>query len=246
MKASSVITSVLCAAAVVGLGIWLAVGHQARLRVGDEHKALLQQVDQMAGLVAENQRLRNLVAQASRSQSLSDDQLRELLRLRGEAGILRRQANELETLRNENRQAHAALENGLKAQNSGATGTAATADYWPRNSWAFTGYASPDAALQTFFWAGNNGDLKTVLSATTGEIQEEVKRDLEGKSENEASAKAIAEFASLKSIRVLDREVQADDTVVLTASFEDAKRTETGKLLMKKVGNEWKLSGHPD
>src|ERR1039458_9475304 len=89
MKANSVIISVICATAAVGLAIWLAVGHQARLRLGDEHKALEQQLDQMAGLVAENERLAKLVAHASRPQSLTDDQSRELLRLRGEAGVLR-------------------------------------------------------------------------------------------------------------------------------------------------------------
>jgi hypothetical protein len=39
--------------------------------------------------------------------------------------------------------------------------------------------------------------------------------------------------------------VQADDTVVLTAAFEDGTDTHTSKLLMKKVGNDWKISGPP-
>jgi hypothetical protein len=103
MKAKSVILSVLCATALVGLAIWLIVEHQIRLRLGEENKSLRQQSDQMAGLVAENERLSNLVAQANRSQSLPNDQLKELLRLRGELGVLRqRESKELETLRNEN------------------------------------------------------------------------------------------------------------------------------------------------
>ena len=243
MKASSVITSVLCAAAVVGLGIWLAVGHQARLRLGDEHQALLQQLDKMTGLVAENERLSNLIAQASPSQSLPDDQSRELLRLRGEAGVLRRQAKELETLREENRQAHAALESGLKTQSAGSAGGLATADYWPRDSWAFAGYASPDAALKTSVWAANNGDLKALRASITGDLQKMMEKDFEGKSENEATARAMDEVAKLKSIRVLNRDVQADDTVVLTAAFDDGADAHTSKLLMKKIGNDWKISG---
>ena len=245
MKANSMITSLLCATAAFGLAIWLAVGHQARLRLGDEHKALEQQLDQMAGLVAENERLAKLVAHASRPQSLTDDQSRELLRLRGEAGVLRRQTKELETLREENRQARAALESGLKTQSAGATGAAATADYWPRDSWAFAGYASPDAALQTSVWAANNGDLKALLASTTGDLQKMMEKDFEGKSESEATLRAMDEVARLKSIRVVNREVQADDTVVLTAAFEDGTDTHTSKLLMKKVGNDWKISGPP-
>ena len=64
----------------------------------------------MASLIAENEQLSNRVAQVNPPQSLPDDQLRELLRLRGEVGVLRQQAKELEAVRTENRQARAALE----------------------------------------------------------------------------------------------------------------------------------------
>ena len=157
MKANSVILSVLGAGAVVGVTICLAVEHQARLRLGEENKALRQQVDQMAGLVADNERLSKLVAQASRSQSrpdeglkaqsLSDEQSLELLRLRGEAGALREQSKELETLREENRQVRAALEGSHKTQNAGQAATAdkgaasnesqlqiLRAEYWTQNA----------------------------------------------------------------------------------------------------------------
>ena len=137
MRVNSVITTIVSAASVIGLAAWLAVEHQARLRAGEEYKALEEQADQMAGVIADNERMSNLVAQANRPQSLPDDQSLELLRLRGEAGLLRRQTKELETVRNEN----------LQARGSGG---ATTAGYWPRGSWAFAGYASPDAALQTF------------------------------------------------------------------------------------------------
>ena len=120
MKANSVITSVLCVAAVVGLAIWFAVEHRARLRAGEEHKALEQQLKQMAGLTAENGQLSNLVARAERPQSLPDDQSRELLRLRGEVGVLRGQSKELEAVRNENCQARSALESSLKPQSATA------------------------------------------------------------------------------------------------------------------------------
>ena len=246
MRAGRVVLSVLGAAALSGVAIWLAAGHQARLRLGEENRALRRQLDQMDGLIADNERLSNLVAQASGSQSLTDDQLRELLRLRGEAGVLREQRQELETLREENRRVRAALESRLKAQSAGAAGTAATADYWPRDSWAFAGYASPEAALQTFFWAVSTGELETALSGTTGEIQEMGEKEKEGKSEGEASAKAIADFATYKSVDVLDREVQADDAVVLNIAVVDKKRTITAKVLMKKIDNDWKFSGAAD
>jgi hypothetical protein len=242
-SANSMMTSVLGVAAVVGLAIWLAVEDQARLRLGEEHKALEQQRGEMAGLVARNEELSNLVARANRPPSLPADQARELLRLRGEAGVLRQQSKELESVHNENREAHAALESGLKSQSGGAAGTAATADYWPRDSWAFTGYASPDAALQTSLWAANTGDLKALLASATDEARKMMEREFAGKPEAEASIRAMDEVISLKSVRVLNREAQADDTVVLTTAFEGQTANRTEKLVMKKIGNDWKLSG---
>ena len=184
----------------------------------------------MTGLMAENERMSNLVAQANSPQSLPDDQSLELLRLRGEAGLLRRQTRELEAVRNEN----------LQARGGGA---APTAGYWPRGAWAFAGYASPDAALQTYLWSANNGDLKALRASATGEVRKQMDEELGGKSETEVSNMARDHIASLKSVRVLNREVQADDAVVLTAVFEERTNTQTVKLLMKKVGNDWKFSG---
>jgi len=99
MRLNSFITSIVSVSAVAGLAAWLAFEHQARLGLGEEHEALAQQADQMAGIIAENERMSNLVAQANSPQSLPDDQSLELLRLRGEAGLLRRQTRELEAVR---------------------------------------------------------------------------------------------------------------------------------------------------
>jgi hypothetical protein len=125
MKAKSVILSILSMTAAIGVMIWLAVGHRARLRLGEENTALRQRLDQMAGLVAENDRLSNLLAQASSPQSLPNEpaqaqplpseRLKELLRLRGEVGVLRQQSKELAVLREDTR---AARESSLKTQNA--------------------------------------------------------------------------------------------------------------------------------
>ena len=119
---------------------------------------------------------------------------------------------------------------------------AATADYWPRDSWALAGYASPDAALQTFVWAASRGDLKTLLGSVTGEARKRMEKDLEGKSEGEASLKAMEDAINLKSVRVYNRNVQSDDTVIVHAGYENGRLTYAEKLFMKKIGNEWKIS----
>ena len=215
------------------MGICLAVEYQACLRVEREHKALAQQVEQMSQLLAQKRESTDL---PGRTRPAPDPQSLELLRLRGQVGVLHDQCKQIENSRSENRAAHAVLENK-------GTNSVATADYWPRDSWSFTGYGSPDAALQSSLWAANNGDLKAMLASTTGDLRKMVEADLAGKSPEEASIKAMDEVINFKSVRVLNRDTQTDDTAVLTVAIEDRSETQTVKMLMKKVGNEWKISG---
>ena len=244
MKPGSLFPTVVLLSTAAVLAVWLAVEHQRRLRLGDEHGALEQRVSQMAALRESNVRMSDLVARATSARSAPDDEFGELLRLRGEVGVLRQQTAELETVRSENRQAHAALE-GTRTRSARAPDSGATADYWPRDSWEFRGYATADAALQTTLWAADNGDLKTLAAATTGDVQKILESEVGGKSEGEAAARAMDHVVGVKSIRLLSREVQSDDTVLFTAEIENRTDTQTGKLLMKRVGNEWKLSGLP-
>jgi RNA polymerase sigma factor (sigma-70 family) len=98
--------SVVGAVVVGGVVTPFVIQHRL-VKQQEENQALRQQVDQMAKLEVENDRLSNLVARAHGASSPGDDQLRELLRLRGEVGMLRSQTNQLEGLRNENRRLRA-------------------------------------------------------------------------------------------------------------------------------------------
>jgi RNA polymerase sigma factor (sigma-70 family) len=84
-------------AAAVGTGIYEA--HQASTLRGQNQTLQQQQATltgQIAQLKSDNEGLSNRVAQAGRSPSLSSERLRELLKLRGEVGVLRRQQRELD------------------------------------------------------------------------------------------------------------------------------------------------------
>jgi RNA polymerase sigma factor (sigma-70 family) len=86
-------TLITTAIVVTGLTTSLVIQHQAHNRVLTENQSLRQQIAQ---LQADNEGFFNRVAQADRSPSLSSERLRELLKLRGEVGVLRRQQRELE------------------------------------------------------------------------------------------------------------------------------------------------------
>jgi len=73
----------------------LVIQHQAQASLRKKDEVLQQESDQLAQLTADNQRLSNLLARANRTPTISNDQLNELLNLRGEIGRLRQQAREL-------------------------------------------------------------------------------------------------------------------------------------------------------
>jgi RNA polymerase sigma factor (sigma-70 family) len=90
------ISTVLVASAATAL----VLQHQAQEKLRGENEALQQQIVQ---LQTDNASLSNQLANAGGSSKLTDDQFNELLKLRGEVGVLKRQTNELGELENENR-----------------------------------------------------------------------------------------------------------------------------------------------
>jgi hypothetical protein len=79
--------------------IWLQLQTQKNLRA--ENESLQQQIAQ---LKMDEENLSNRLADANDSKKLSDEQLNELLKLRGEVGVLRNQITEFGKVREENRQ----------------------------------------------------------------------------------------------------------------------------------------------
>ncbi len=84
---------VIGSVAIASVATPLVMQHQARVTLREENQSLRRRVAQLAQLSAENERLSNQVARANNS-LLSNDQLSELMRLRGEVGALRRQLAE--------------------------------------------------------------------------------------------------------------------------------------------------------
>ena len=94
---------------IAGAATPLAIQTQSQARLREENQTLRQQISQLAQAAVENERLSNLLVQAKSTDSLSQEQKSELLRLRGEVGRLRQEGKGLETLQAENRQLRARL-----------------------------------------------------------------------------------------------------------------------------------------
>ncbi len=230
-------------AAVAALALWLAAEYRMlRARTAD-HQLLEQQLHQMTDLIARNEQLSNQLAAGTFPERLPPDQFLELLRLRGEVGALKQNQTDFDQARKENQQSHTVLARYL--QSLAETNTLATADYWPRGSWTNAGYATPDSALQTIFWAGYNGDLTNVFASMTddGEMRTNLESEYQGKSAAEISVRLTDETYNLASTQILDREVQDNNTVVLTVELEEHDNFEAVPMVMKNVNGQWKLAG---
>src|SRR2546426_184034 len=77
-------------------GVPWVLQHQAQIRFRARQDALAQQVGRLSLLVADNERLAGLVAKVA--PPLTEEQLRELMRLRNEKRLLAEQTNRLARL----------------------------------------------------------------------------------------------------------------------------------------------------
>src|ERR1043166_7130756 len=151
-----------------------------------------------------------------KDQNVLDSERSELLRLRSEVGQLRGASQEaiklrtdLQRLRTENQQ--------LRSTAAAAGPSApASSDQFPKESWSFAGYATPDAALVSAIWAMKEGNPKTYLESLSPEEQARMGKVWENKSESEIAAKHQSDVSSITGMRVLDRKSISPDEVQMT------------------------------
>ncbi|HUA66583.1 MAG TPA: sigma-70 family RNA polymerase sigma factor [Alphaproteobacteria bacterium] len=110
---------------------------------------------QMAQLQTDNENYSNRLADAGGAQKLSDDQFNELLRLRGEVGMLRQQTSQLAKLQDENQRLEEAATQ-LQASNDRMKFASSLADF-KANETKFVN-AMKQVCLADRIWAGDNND----------------------------------------------------------------------------------------
>jgi hypothetical protein len=121
----------------------------------------------------------------------------------------------------------------------GCTKKQVTNDY-PKASWIFAGYGSPDSALESWTWALSKGDKAVMLQSLTPEAQKESQKTLAGISDDPNVAQAQL-GASPPGYRIQRREIVSDDEVVLHVTTTGSNQVQ--KYDLKKIGTEWKLVG---
>ena len=208
-------------------------------------------------LAVDNEQLR-LKLESLEMEGTSSDNLVEIARTQSEK--LRTQTSELMNLRNEVTQLrdgarnidrftseHERLKAELASLKSGAgdaqpAATNATRiEHFPRESWSFAGYASPEAALVSAIWSMKEGNPKSYLDSLAPSEQERMAQVWQNKTEGEVAEKHKSDVASISGIRVLESQSVGAGEVVMNVLLEGVERVE--KIRMNQVGQDWKFGG---
>jgi RNA polymerase sigma factor (sigma-70 family) len=153
----------------------------------------------------------------------------ELLRLRSEVARLRQQVQELDAAQRNNSQQ--ATDSKPKTIDSGL----------PRESWAFTGYQSPESAVQSAAWAAREGDAKVILESITPAFREWITTN--ASAQNDLATEGLYGFSTeTKSYRVVNTQTNSETKQVLFIWYDDYYDKGHGvSLPLKKIDGQWKI-----
>lgn len=231
-------TSIVCAILIL-VSSALVLQYRVIAKAHAENRALHKQIEQLAELVKRNQRPTSEVAPEIKSQEIPKEQFLELLRLRGEVGVLRRQKVDSQQLQfenqrllDENRQLKAVRNQPVEPDFQFAERGIKKA------SWTFVGRSEPDATIQSFLWATVQGDISRTLECFTPEAQLALQKKSAGTSEAEIARQLREAFAKVKSFYVLENRMISNDEVILSVALEGASDP---KVTLKRIGTEWKI-----
>jgi cell division protein FtsB len=156
----------------------------------------------------------------------------ELLQLRNQAAQVIQLRAQVARLREENQQLHAAPH--------GADAAAVV----PRESWAFAGYATPEAALQSLFFAMSQRDQKAFVEALSPEEAARHAEKFQDKTPEQIAerwSRQTDKIAQITGYRILERDELPPDEMVLVV-YAGAGQGLLA-MQMKKAGEQWKFAG---
>ena len=210
-------------------------GASSRLRA--ENESLAGAKLEAEQLAAENQDLPKLRAAAPAPEDRSGN--RELLRLRNEVRQLREQQQEAEKLRAANQRIAEEIKSGKYTPRRLADMEGAV----PREKWTHAGFATPEAAIQSFFTAVASGQPEQVLNCMSPRSMERMKKQMNEDPERfrDEFAKAMEMFGKVSGFRIVETRSKDGALDRLEAMVQVAADGETMPLPLRRVGNEWRF-----
>ena len=108
------------------------------------------------------------------------------------------------------------------------------------STWTYSGYASPEAALQTFFCALRDGNLPSVLASLAPDSAESINLINNRTGQIEPTVvQGMRGLAQIQGYRVAGTTNVGDDKVTL--NVQAAVGGAALELQLRRVGHEWKV-----
>ena len=221
--------------------ICLAIQRHSHARLSEQSEKMSQQSGELTQMSAENERLSNLISCVKSSQTLSKEQLTELLGLRNEVGQLRQSGIVKAQLQETNAQLRAVEANAEKQLAEAQSAP----NYWPKDQLAYAGYSDPESSMKSLLAAMNSGDVNSWRQSCTPEAVAQLESEWQkhglSEAQQKAEMKAMADMlmSSASGFHILDQKMTSPDEAIINLSF-DGEGT-TRKFVLRKVGNEWKF-----
>jgi hypothetical protein len=163
----------------------------------------------------------------------------ELLKLRGEITMLRNQ-----TKKSARAQTSIQRPQVSNAESSTPTAQNQTTDY-PKANWSFAGYATPEAALQSWTWAYSKGDQKIMLECLSPQEQPKYESEFSKTTQSQFTDECEKASSIFKGYQIVNRQTRSDSEIDLAVviTTTDGQTMPEQKYKMIKIGNDWKMAG---
>ncbi len=174
----------------------------------------------------------------------------EVSRLRGEVTTLRTGAKELEKLRTENvtlRQQNQTLQTAATATGSGTMGAARAAlptgvgAEFPKESWQFAGYETPEAALVSAIWSMQQGNPQAYFDSLSPAEQQRMAERWQGLTPEQIAAKHQGDVARISGLKIVGMQEVGLGQRLLQVGIGGTDRVDTARLIL--VNDQWKFDG---
>ena len=210
---------------------------EAHRRLHDQEDSSQRLLARLNQLEIDNLRLSNTVAQANTP--LADVQLAELAQLQDEVRALRKRTNDLQRLQAEIRQ----LRTKLTSMSSNTPPDVPAADIYPRDNWAFAGYDTPEAALQSSIWAISQGDQDAYLAGLSPALRGEMEGQLADGSFGDTGP---GELSDVTGYRIVDRRSVSDTQKTLSIHTDGHDDEPPVILKFVKTPEGWRIVSQGD
>lgn len=225
---------------VVALAIGAFVGMRRINALQARRAALEVQKAEVARLNAENVHLGKVLKENEEVKRLQEES-RDLHKLRNEVRQLRERVGELPRLREENQKLKDSLSAASNGSSARSRGSVASLVF---SQLANVGQATPEATVQSMFWAMREADREALMRFSLPKALEQ-----QGFLGTQETLERMAEemSAKVRSIQIGGKKQVSEDEVQIAVVFDTKEDADLGPaaFTLKRIGSEWKLSGVP-